>query len=377
MLLLALAAPAAQAAPVLQKVVILQRHGIRSPTKAPQDLAPYAQQPWPAWPVNPGELTDRGAAALARMGDGLRRHYAALLGDCGRIFVWADNADQRTRQSGNIMAAALAPGCKLTAQWASGADDPLFHGNRTCPADGDAARVAVAARLDGVIAARRKAYEAARRKLADILGHSDTGNNTVSKGGRLDGILGDASSLTENLYLEYAQAMPQPGWSRMHRADLDTIMPLHEMASDLTRRTPLLAAHNGTQLAEQILASSNDSQGPIAVPATARLILLAGHDTNIANIAALLGIDWALPGQPDATAPDTALAFEIWADKGRKFVRLRVFYQTLDQLRDLSLVKDPPHVDLKLAGCNLACPIDQVSTRLRAAMAQECLSPAR
>ncbi len=66
-----LAASPAAAAPVLEKVVILQRHGVRSPTKALEG--------WAQWPVAPGELTDHGAAALARMGDALHRHYARLL----------------------------------------------------------------------------------------------------------------------------------------------------------------------------------------------------------------------------------------------------------------------------------------------------------
>jgi 4-phytase/acid phosphatase len=374
-LLLALTVPAAVAAPVLERVVLLQRHGVRAPTKSPDALAAFAQQPWARWPVAPGELTDHGAAALARLGDGLRFHYASLLDDCGRVFVWADNADQRTRLSGNAMAAALAPGCNITAKWAKGDDDDLFHGDRVCPTDDKAAQDAVAARLPGVISRRQKAYDAARRKLVEILGKDIGKDNAVRKGGKLEGVLGDASSLTENLYLEYAEGMDHPGWGRMSRADLIAIMPLHDMASDLGRRTPLLAAHNGTLLAQQIVALMTATPGRIAVPDTARVVLLAGHDTNISNIAGMLGVTWTLPGQPDSTAPDTALAFEVWRDKAGPFVRLRLFYQTLDQLRDLTPLRDPPHRDLKLPECKDDCPVTQVTTRLEAAMSKECLAP--
>jgi 4-phytase/acid phosphatase len=367
--------PAAVAAPILERVVILQRHGVRAPTKSPEALAPFAQQPWVQWPVAPGELTDHGAAALARMGEGLRRHYEMLLGDCGRVYVWSDNADQRTRVSGNTMAAALALGCNLTAAWAKGEDDPIFHGDRTCPADDAAARDTVAARLPLVIAARQKAYDAACKKLAEILGKDGAADTSVRKGGKLEGALGDASSLTENLYLEYAQGMAQPGWGRLSRADLDIIMPLHDMASDLTRRTPLLAAHNGALLAQQIAALLTGAPNRVAAPDTAKLVVLAGHDTNLSNIAALLGVNWTLPGQPDSTAPDTALAFEVWNDKGQRSVRLRLFYQTLAQLRDLSVVQEPQHRNLALPDCKKDCSAFDLTQKLRAAKPRECVSP--
>ena len=60
------AVPAA-ASRVLEKVVVLQRHGVRSPTRPVSDYAAYSPTPFAAWPVKPGELTDHGAAALARM----------------------------------------------------------------------------------------------------------------------------------------------------------------------------------------------------------------------------------------------------------------------------------------------------------------------
>ena len=370
-----LAAAPAAANPRLERVVILQRHGVRAPTKAPEALSDFASQPWPAWPVGPGELTDHGAVALSLMGDGLRRHYAKLLGDCGSVFVWADNADQRTRLSGNVMAAALAPGCHLAAASATGDDDVLFHGDRVCPADAKAAQDAVAARLPVVIAARQNAYDAARRRLVEILGKDVTKENSVREAGKLEGVLGEASSLTENLYLEYAEGMDHPGWGRMSRADLTTIMPLHDMATDLSRRTPLLAAHNGSLLAQQIVALITATPGRISVPDTARLVLLAGHDTNISNIAGMLGVTWTLAGQPDSTAPDTALALEVWHDKDRKFVRPRLFYQTLEQLRDLSELRELPRHDLALPGCKQECTLAQVTTQLQAAMAKECLAP--
>src|SRR5579872_1724441 len=114
---LLLAAPA-QAAPHLERVVIVLRHGTRPPTVSNADLAKYADKPWPAWPVAPGELTPHGGQTVKLMGETVREAYRArrLLPRTGcaapsEVTVWADGADQRTRESGRITAEALQPGC--------------------------------------------------------------------------------------------------------------------------------------------------------------------------------------------------------------------------------------------------------------------------
>src|SRR5690349_13103681 len=44
----------------LRYVVILSRHGVRSPTAKPEDLNRYSAEPWPDWGVGPGMLTPHG-----------------------------------------------------------------------------------------------------------------------------------------------------------------------------------------------------------------------------------------------------------------------------------------------------------------------------
>lgn len=261
LLALGIAAPAF-AAPILEKVVILQRHGVRSPIGVPG--ASTARDPWPAWPVAPGELTEHGRAALAVMGEGLRLRYAALLpgADCAgseRLYVWADNAGQRTQQSGKAMAAALAPGCGVTAATApQGAGDALFHPGAMCPADPYEAKRAIAARLDQAMTKRRGEYDRALAALDAILypGMAPSnlaGDNKVLDGGRVSGPLADASTLSEDLFLEYADGMTASGWGRIGGAgDVAAFMPLHNIYADLGRRTPALAAHGGTLLLRQI-----------------------------------------------------------------------------------------------------------------------------
>ncbi|WP_148300120.1 histidine-type phosphatase [Acetobacter papayae] len=74
----ALAAPPASATqqdPVLERVVLVARHGVRSPTKPPQTLQTQTGHVWAQWPVAPGELTDHGKQALEQMVGMVRQHY--------------------------------------------------------------------------------------------------------------------------------------------------------------------------------------------------------------------------------------------------------------------------------------------------------------
>jgi 4-phytase/acid phosphatase len=45
---------------VLDKMVVLMRHGLRPPTRT-KDITPFAADPWPSWEVADGQLTPHGA----------------------------------------------------------------------------------------------------------------------------------------------------------------------------------------------------------------------------------------------------------------------------------------------------------------------------
>lgn len=408
------AADVAPAPWVLERAVLLQRHGVRAPTDTPSALARYSARPWPHWPVGPGELTEGGRRALEDMASYVRARYSALgllpRTGCparGRLYVWADSTDERTRASGAIMARELAPGCAIPEQHAADRQDPLFHPVEAgiCRLDPQAARAQIMKRVAGNLNALGPQYDRARRALQAVLwpAGADCADSEAQcpMGGRnrlkilhgklkLTGPLKVGASLAENLLLEYADGLPsrEVGWGRASSPErLQRILPLHVRYADLMRRTPEIASSGGTPLAQVMLRFLEER--PIAgafaeappVPATASLLVLAGHDTNLSNVGSILGLDWTLPGEPDSTAPDTTLALELWRDTrdGRRYVRAVVLYQTLAELRTEAMgataLRGPAARALPLAlpGCTTSgCALRVIRATVERQMSASC-----
>lgn len=385
----------------LERVVIVERHGVRPPTKAAADLAKYAQNPWPEWPVPPGELTAHGADAMTLMGGAFLRTYikSGLFADGGcpaGVFVWSDSGDQRTRASGDAILKGF--GCTAPSQHLSaGSEDPMFDAvaAKVCTPDAAQAKAAAEKRLASSMAGQRNAYDKGRKVLQSVLTPNGCGkpgqrecligdgeNSITVKNGdvRMEGPLAVASSLSENLLLEYSEGMPRQdvGWGNGAGA-LSGVLPLHNLYADVMRRNPALASYRSALLAQQIVDLLNHRpspfQGAAPVPADAKLVVFLGHDGNLSNLSGLIGTPWSLPGQPDATAPGTALAFELWrAADGTKVVKLRVLYQTLEDTRGLAKLVTPRSRPLALSGCPKGiCSLAELTKRLEENIAPACL----
>jgi 4-phytase/acid phosphatase len=355
----------AQAEPVLERVVLVARHGVRAPTASLEALQAQTGRVWPGWPVGPGELTPHGAETLGRMADFVRAVYArdGLLPEAacpapGVVQVWADGADQRTRESGAVWARTL--NCGIPARHGpDGESDALFDaaGMGVCPVDPKAESAAISAATHDEADLVRPGDLASLEALQAIVApdgcaggpgpcfKAPTGLATGKAGLKLTGPLAVGSTLAENLLLEYAQGLPldQVGWGRLGASEgaversLAAVLPAHDRAASLMRQTPYLASHNGAILARTVLdllqgKAPQDAHAP-PLSAAARLTVIAGHDTNLSNLAGVFGLSWALPDEPDATAPDTTLAFEVWRDGAVETVRVVVYSQSLRDLR--------------------------------------------
>ena len=393
---LVMAASGAEAAARLERVVLVVRHGVRPPTQSNAALAKYAAQPWPEWPVAPGELTPHGGETVKLVTRAVRAAYvrhgllpATGCAPSGAVTVWADNADQRTRESGRIFAETVEPGCGLEARWSPATGrDPIFTGVTDAgpckidpalvppsppPSPAEAARLHLAvSRLQAILApdaCNGGAGTCFTQPAAPAAGGA----------GSMSSLFPATAGLAEDLLLEYVDDKPtiEVGWGRASAADIATVMALHERAFALIRDNAYVTDRRAATMARIVLAAMDGRPvdgGPQSGP-DVKLLALAGHDTNLAWMGGVFGVDWALPGNPDFTAPATTLAFEVWKDGARRYVRPVVYYGTLDQLRTLS---PPAGEALPLAfkdcasGPKGSCPLDKVRAHVEALLPADC-----
>jgi 4-phytase/acid phosphatase len=372
-------APSAQ----LRYVVIITRHGVRSPTWNNDRLNQYSSEPWPEWKVPPGNLTPHGRALMQLMGAYYHEWLANehLLspqgcGDTSRVYIHADT-DQRTLETGRALAESLLPGCVVSVDSApQGSHDPLFGGGMAKP-DGEIAAQAMKERLGKSPADYRDlrpAFEALQRVLAGagkppqklIEPPDEITVSATEKSTQVNEELSAASTLSEDLLLEYTEGMQgrDLGWGRLDADTLYRVLELHTVHSDLTRRTPYLARARGSNLLEHVLRSMEQAETGKAVPGAlgpqgAKVLILVGHDTNLSNLSGMLGLSWRLPGyQPDDTPPGGALIFSLYQQgTSGYFVSTQYLAQTLEQMRNstpLTLARPPARQEVTLTGCEPA-----------------------
>jgi 4-phytase/acid phosphatase len=368
------------------------RHGVRPPTQTNADLAKYSDQPWPDWPVEPGDLTPHGGETVRLMGETVREAYRAqhLLprtgcAGAGQVTVWADGADQRTRESGRIFAEALQPGCDVKAAYADvHPRDPIFGGadSGACRMDADKLRAAqAAAAADPAVASipiapatdRLQAIfapDACKGGAGTCFSNAETASGSVFPA---------AGGLVEDLLLEYADDKPMHdvGWGRASAVDIGEAMALHERAFAMIRVDSYVSAVRGAPMARVVLdalAGKAAGGGPQSGP-NLKLMTLSGHDTNLVLMAGVFGLSWTLPGEPDGTAPSTALAFEVWSDGAHQFVRPVIYYETMDQLRTLT----PSRAEMLplsfkdcASGPKGSCPLEAITRRVEALLPPGC-----
>lgn len=381
----------------LRFVVIVTRHGVRSPTGKIDQLNLYSRQPWPKWSVPPGYLTEHGALLMKLFGAYDREQLSAegliaphSCSDAQHIRIIADS-DQRTRESGKALAAGFAPGCgvEVTAL-PEGAADPLFHSLAAGVGRPDAslATAAVSGRIgahpDGLSEAYRPQIEALEEVLGSCKVAADCARNSAptrqslfdiessigpGSGDHLFSLhtpLGVASSMAENFLLEYTEGMDSAdvGWGRVDAHKLRALLQLHTASEDITARSSYIARIEASNLLFHVLQSMGQAvtghpvSGAITKPDD-RLLILVGHDTNLANISGALNLSWLIDGRRDDTPPGGALVFELWKRRGTEEFLVRTLYtaQTLDQMRTssvLSLANPPERVAVFVPGCSEA-----------------------
>ncbi|QRN53645.1 histidine-type phosphatase [Dyella caseinilytica] len=393
----------------LQWVLVLSRHGVRSPTAQPGALDAFATKPWPAWPVPPGYLTPHGKQLMRIMGAWYRDYYAnaGLLPIQGclpnnTLFVLADD-EQRTLESARGLMMGFEPGCDVDIR-ASPKKGPqaLFAHDFSQATDED--RALAAAAVLGRIGGDPSRLALANASSLELMQQTLFGCQPTACDPSLvkdrkwlknqassispaqdDGLLSiksplhNASTFAENFYLEYTEGMPMSdvAWGRITPAQLGQLIALHSLYSDISLRTPEVASAYASDLAEGILATLQQAAGAdisnkAIGPAKAKIVFLVGHDTNIETLAGMLDLHWLLPEQPaDPTSPGGALVFELRHRKqsGQYVVRAYYVAQSMDQMRNtttLDRAHPPSMAPIFIPGCSDAsagydCPLDRLS----------------
>jgi 4-phytase/acid phosphatase len=352
----------------LKLAIIVSRHGVRSPLQTNDELAQYSSKPWPKWEVAPGIQTAHGNLLIAQLSDYYHARFASaglLSGDPARdgplVFIRTDN-DQRTIETGRILGKGLAgEGEPEVHHVAEGAFDPLFRPADAGigAADQELELASLLGRMGGDPSNLDRAYATQMSELRDVLygpGQNPppdspfneptavpaTMNSFILKS---KGPLRAALICTDALMLEYAQGMPAAdvGWGRVDGRTLTDLLTLHDLFFDLTQRTRYLAQVGGSNLASHIIdtleqAATGDPVVGAIGPESERVVILVGHDTNIANLGGLLGLSWWIPGtQANPTLPGGALLLELWRhgdQPGGYYLKASYVAQTLEQMRE-------------------------------------------
>jgi 4-phytase / acid phosphatase len=284
-----------------------------------------------------------------------------------------------------------------------GTHDPLFHFSETGISDANhaLAAAAISGRIGGDINNLTSAYrlqlEALDRVLAGCGRTSSTAQQRTSifdvpaslasanddHLAEMRGPLNTASTLSENLLLEYTEGMPvaDVGWGCVDGPILRNLMQLHTAAAEFSQRTSLIARMQASNLLDHILlaieqqVAAEPVAGALGKPGD-RMLLLVGHDTNISVVAGALGLNWIIDGRQNDTPPGGALIFELWRQRTTGAYSLKIYYtaQTLEQMRDASpiSVENPPaRVPIFVPGCsneNYSCSWKDFSSAMQGAI---------
>ena len=145
---------------------------------------------------------------------------------------------------------------------------------------------------------------------------------------------------------------------------LRELLELHTANEDIAQRTDYVARVQSSNLLAHALLSIE--QAVTAHPVTGaltqpgdRLLILVGHDTNLANVGGALGLAWLIDGRRDDTPPGGSLAFELWKRRGTGELSVKTFYmaQTLEQMRNatpLSIASPPERIPVFIPSCGRA-----------------------
>jgi 4-phytase/acid phosphatase len=372
----------------------------------------FAAESWPSWETAPGIQTPTGDHLVSLMGDYYRERFTAaglLTGDAATdaplVFIRADN-DQRTIQTGRLIGKGLVPAAMLEIHaMPEGTPDGLFQPFKANIGRPDPlmASSAILGRIGGNPRNLDKAYAPQFAELDRVLWGAGSPQTIESVAGataiepgrknylvQVSGSLLAAEQCIDSLLLEYSDGKPDKdvGWGRVGEKEMTSLLTLHELFFDLVDRSFYPAQVGASNLASHIVDTLEQAAGSDPVPGAIgppgeRVVVIAGHDSNIAEIGGLFGLNWCISGtQMNPMLPAGALLFELWKGTGAKdpyYVRLSYVTQDLAQLRSaaaLSLDSPPARAPIYIPGCSGPAPTFDAPLPAFIRQARKVIAPA-
>lgn len=380
-----------QAAPEgyqLQQVLIMSRHNLRAPlANNGSVLEQSTPKSWPEWDVPGGQLTTKGGVLEVYMGHYMREWLAqqglVTSGECppeNAVYAYA-NSLQRTVATAQFFITGAFPGCGVTVhhQEKMGTMDPTFNpvivddsaafsekAVQAMEKERQGMQLGESYKLLEAITDYRNSPSCKEKQQCSLSEGKDTFSAKYQQEPGVSGPLKVGNSLVDAFTLQYYEGFPkdQVAWGEIKTdKQWQVLSKLKNGYQDSLFTSPEVARNVAKPLVKYI---DNALVGDAAK--AAKVMLLVGHDSNIASLLTALDFKpYQLHNQYERTPIGGKLVFQRWHDNGgnRDLMKIEYVYQSTEQLRNadaLTLQSPPQRVTLALNGCpvddNGFCPMD-------------------
>ena len=339
----------------LKEVVVLSRHNIRAPLSTKGSVLDSATpHTWYEWSYNASELSLRGGLLETAMGQYFRKwlENEGLFPENFRpendeVFFYS-NAKQRTIATAKYFCAGLLPVANIPIETRQEYDkmDPVFTPQLTFVNEKyaeDAKKQMVEllpdlseeyALLSDVIDLKDSdAYKS--EEIKDLV---DGDNEFILEENAEPGVKGSlrtATSLADALVLQYYEENDEKEAAFGHELssqDWEAISYIKDVYCDVLFTAPLVSVNVANPLLKQIEKELND-EGRL-------FTFLCGHDSNLGSVLSALDVkDYQLPQAIEKKTPiGSKIVFEKWEKEGEEYIRVRLVYNSVEQLRNISIL---------------------------------------
>lgn len=329
----------------LRRVIMVMRHGIRSPLVGQEPEGTTIPGGWPRWDVAPGALTPHGAASMRTIGHFQRQwldETGVVSGEgcpSSTMVSIYSNSEPRTIASADAFLNGFAPSCHIKVNHLSvGTPDRLLSALSADPDRFDMkAIVPQLPSLSETFAPTQKALAMLAEIVRcgqEVCGFLNSPNTVVpdetNHGLVLAGPIQKGSSIAEALMLAYLDGKPEMRLNGkiVDAAQLGTLSALHAAMLNSIVRPPVIGEKLSYDLRKRLVRDLSERSGPA-------FRLYVGHDDTIAPLLGLLQIHVQAPGYARDEIPvGSALGFAVYQDNvGNSLVRVFFQSQTPEALR--------------------------------------------